>query len=229
MASPVFYEDKVVAYVANIAHHNDVGGRVPGSNAADSDSIYAEGIRIPPVKIFQKGELVEDILNLILLNCRVNHIRRGDLNAQFACNGKGVQRVEDVCTRYGTATVTACMEELLDYSERKIRMALAEIPNGVHTFSDYLDSDGVGSGPIKLSVTVEIQDQDITLDFTDNPDQVKGAINLPLSALRAAVYYGVRSIVDPTLPANGGYYRAIQIKTRPAVSWLHRAGGLRWP
>lgn len=76
MASPVFYEDKVVAYVANIAHHNDVGGRVPGSNAADSDSIYAEGIRIPPVKIFQKGELVEDILNLILLNCRVNHIRR---------------------------------------------------------------------------------------------------------------------------------------------------------
>lgn len=215
VASPVFYEDKVVAYVANIAHHNDVGGRVPGSNAADSDSIYAEGIRIPPVKIFQKGELVEDILNLILLNCRVNHIRRGDLNAQFACNRKGVQRVEDVCTRYGTATVTACMEELLDYSERKIRMALAEIPNGVHTFSDYLDSDGVGSGPIKLSVTVEIQDQDITLDFTDNPDQVKGAINLPLSALRAAVYYGVRSIVDPTLPANGGYYRAIQIKTRP--------------
>lgn len=152
------------------------------------------------MKIFQKGELVEDILNLILLNCRVNHIRRGDLNAQFACNRKGVQRVEDVCTRYGTATVTACMEELLDYSERKIRMALAEIPNGVHTFSDYLDSDGVGSGPIKLSVTVEIQDQDITLDFTDNPDQVKGAINLPLSALRAAVYYGVRSIVDPTLP-----------------------------
>ena len=90
VASPVFYEDKVVAYVANIAHHNDVGGRVPGSNAADSDSIYAEGIRIPPVKIFQKGELVEDILNLILLNCRVNHIRRGDLNAQFACNRKGV-------------------------------------------------------------------------------------------------------------------------------------------
>ena len=122
-----------------------------------------------PGEDFPEGELVEDILNLILLNCRVNHIRRGDLNAQFACNRKGVQRVEDVCTRYGTATVTACMEELLDYSERKIRMALAEIPNGVHTFSDYLDSDGVGSGPIKLSVTVEIQDQDITLDFTDNP------------------------------------------------------------
>ena len=99
MASPVFYEDKVVAYVANIAHHNDVGGQVPGSNAADSDSIYAEGHPDSPVKIFQKGELVEDILNLILLNCRVNHIRRGDLNAQFACNRKGVQRVEDVCTR----------------------------------------------------------------------------------------------------------------------------------
>ena len=98
-------------------------------------------------------------------------------------------------------------------------MALAEIPNGSHTFSDYLDSDGVGSGPIKLSVTVEVKDQDITLDFTDNPDQVKGAINLPLSALRAAVYYSVRSIVDPALPANGGYYRAIEIRPGQDVSW----------
>ena len=168
-----------MAYVANIAHHNDVGGRVPGSNAADSDSIYAEGIRIPPVKIFQKGELVEDILNLILLNCRVNHIRRGRLE-------------RPVCLQpQGRAAGGGCVHPLrhrychrlhggaAGLPERKIRMALAEIPNGVHTFSDYLDSDGVGSGPIKLSVTVEIQDQDITLDFTDNPDQVKGAINLP--------------------------------------------------
>lgn len=214
VASPVFFEEKVVAYVANIAHHNDVGGRVSGSNAADSDSIYAEGIRIPPVKIFSKGELNEDILNLILLNCRVNHIRRGDLGAQFACNRKGIQRVEDVYRRYGSKTVKACMSELLDYSERKIRMALEQIPNGLHTFSDYLDSDGVGSGPIKLTVTVEIKERDILVDFTNNPDQVNGAINLPPSALKAAVYYSVRSIVDPSLPANGGYYRAIQIKSR---------------
>ncbi|WHH58104.1 hydantoinase B/oxoprolinase family protein [Petroclostridium sp. X23] len=215
VASPVFWNGKVVAYVANIAHHNDVGGRVPGSNAADSDSIYAEGIRIPPVKIFNEGVLNEDILNLILLNCRVNHIRRGDLSAQFACNNKGVQRVEDIFRRYGTEIINECMDELLSYAERKIRMSIKEIPNGMHEFSDYLDSDGVGSGPIKLNVELEILDEDILLDFTNNPDQVKGAINLPETALRAAVYYGVRSIIDPSLPTNGGYYRAIQIKTRP--------------
>ena len=215
VASPVFYDGEIVAFVANIAHHNDVGGRVPGSNAADSDSIYAEGIRIPTVKIFREGELDKDILNLILLNCRVRHIRLGDLNAQFACNKKGVQRMEDVCAKYGKETVALCMEELLDYSERKIRMALSAIPNGSHEFEDYLDSDGLGSGPIKLKVKVAIKDEDIELDFTDNPDQVKGAINLPLSALRASVYYAIRSIVDPSLPSNGGYYRAIHIKSRP--------------
>lgn len=215
VASPVFYQGEIVAFVANIAHHNDVGGRVPGSNAADSDSIYAEGIRIPTVKIFREGELDKDILNLILLNCRVRHIRLGDLNAQFACNKKGVQRVEDVCARYGKDTVSLSMEELLDYSERKIRMALAAIPNGSHEFEDYLDSDGVGSDPIKLNVKIIIKDKDIELDFTDNPDQVKGAINLPLSALHASVYYAIRSIVDPSLPSNGGYYRAIHIKSRP--------------
>ena len=214
VASPVFYGGELVAFVANIAHHNDVGGRVPGSNAADSDSIYAEGIRIPVVKIFDAGRLNEDILDLILLNCRVNHIRRGDLSAQFACNKKGVQRMEEVCARYGNDVIQDCMRELLDYSERKIRSALEGVPDGTYEFTDFLDSDGVGHGPIPLHVGIEVKGSDIYLDFTRNPDQVKGAINLPKTALYASVYYGVKSIVDPTLPSNGGYYRAIHIKTR---------------
>jgi len=215
VASPVFWDGMIIAWVASIAHHNDVGGRVPGSNAADSDSIYAEGIRIPPVKIFHEGVIDKDILNLILLNCRVNHIRRGDLNAQFACNRKGSQRVEDVCRRYGFDTVTSAMEELLQYTERKFRLAVQKIPNGKARFTDYMDSDGVGGGTIELSVEIEIREDSVVLDFSNNPDQVKGAINLPLSALQAVVYYGLRSIIDPTLPPNGGYYRAIEIKSRP--------------
>lgn len=214
VASPIFYDKKIIGYVANIAHHSDVGGRTPGSNAADSDSIYAEGIRIPLVKIFSKGKLNSDILNLILLNCRVNHIRRGDLNAQFASITKGIQRMKTVCVRYGCELITACMKELLDYSERKIRFAIRNMKNGVCEFSDYLDSDGAGSDVIKLNVKVEVKDEDIFVDFTDNPDQVKGAVNLPLTALHASVYYSIRSIVDHTLPANGGYFRAINIKTR---------------
>lgn len=215
VASPVFYDNKIIAYVANIAHHNDVGGRSPGSNAADSDSIYAEGIRIPLVKVFSEGRLNEDIVNIILLNCRVDHIRRGDLNSQFASNKKGIQRMESVCKRYGSKLVTACMSELLNYSERKFRFALSNIKNGSCEFSDYLDSDGVGSEPLKLNVKIEVQDEDILVDFSNNPNQVKGAVNLPVTALYASVYYSIRSIVDSTLPANGGYYRAIHIKTRP--------------
>ncbi len=121
IAAPVFYEGKIVAYAMNIAHHNDVGGRVPGSNAADSKTIYEEGIRIPPVKIFNKGILNEEILRVILLNCRVNDIRRGDLNAQFACCRKGVERIVETFDHYGSELTLAAMEGLLDYSERRIR------------------------------------------------------------------------------------------------------------
>lgn len=214
VASPVFWEGKLIAFVCNIAHHNDVGGRVPGSNAADSKSIYEEGIRIPPVKIFRDGVLDEDILRLILLNCRISEIRRGDLNAQFACNNKGIQRVQESCAHYGADLMLACMDELLNYSERKMRLAIRQLPNGKAEFSDYLDSDGVGSGPIKLNVAVEILDDEIFLDFTKNPDQVAGAINLIDSGLRACIYYCLKCIVDPTLPSNGGYYRTIRYAVR---------------
>lgn len=217
IAAPVFYEGKVVAYAMNIAHHSDVGGRVPGSNAADSKSIYEEGVRIPPVKIFNRGVLNEDIQRLILLNCRVNEIRRGDMNAQFACCRKGVERITETFARYGSEVTLAAMEGLLDYSERRIRNALRKIPNGSYTFTDYLDSDGCGSGLVPVTVTVEILDNEILLDFTDNVPQVAGALNLTDTALRACIYYSVRCVIDPMLPPNGGYYRAIQYRTKPGT------------
>ena len=217
IAQPVFYEGKIVAFAMNIAHHSDVGGRVPGSNAADSKTIYEEGIRIPPVKIFEKGVLNEEILRLILLNCRVNEIRRGDLSAQFACCKKGTERILETFERYGSEITLAAMDGLLDYSERKIRNAIRKIPNGSCSFTDYLDSDGRGSGPVPMNVTVNILDDEVELDFTDNVPQVAGALNLTDSALRACIYYSIRSAIDPTLPPNGGYYRAIKYKTKPGT------------
>jgi len=217
IASPVFYEGEIVSYVINIAHHNDVGGRVPGSNAADSESIYEEGIRIPPVKIFKNGILDDDILRLILLNCRINDIRRGDLHAQFACNKKGVQRVQEACQKYGRDTIKACMRELLNYSERKMRHAISMIPNGTFEFTDYLDSDGLGGPPVPIHVKIEIKDDEIFLDFTNNPPQVKGALNLTETALVACIYYSLKCILDPTLPSNGGYFRAIKYKVKPGT------------
>jgi N-methylhydantoinase B len=217
IAAPVFFENEIVAYVINIAHHNDVGGRVPGSNAADSQTIYEEGIRIPPVKIFKKGVLDDEILRLILLNCRVNDIRRGDLHAQFACNHKGIQRVKEACIKFGKTTIVECMQELLNYSERKMRMAITQIPNGIASFTDYLDSDGRGSAPVPINVTLEIMDDEILVDFTDNVPQVKGALNLTETALRACIYYSLKSIIDPSLPSNAGYYRPIKYKVTPGT------------
>lgn len=217
VASPVFWGGKLIAFVSNIAHHNDVGGRVPGSNAADSKSIYEEGIRIPPVKIFNEGVLNDDILRLILLNCRINDIRRGDLNAQFACNRKGVQRVQESCKHFGADLMLECMEELLNYSERKMRMAIKAFPKGVVEFTDYLDSDGLGSDPVPLHVKIEVLEDEIVLDFTNNPPQVLGAINLIDSGLRACIYYCMKCIVDPSLPSNGGYYRVLRYVTKPGT------------
>ena len=210
VASPVFWEGKLIAFVCNIAHHNDVGGRVPGSNAGDSRSIYEEGIRIPPVKIFSEGALNEDILRLILLNCRIADIRCGDLNAQFACNNKGIQRVRESCAHYGADLMLECMREMLAYSERRMRLAIRGLPKGKAAFTDFLDSDGVGGPPIPLHVELEIREDEIFLDFSRNPPQVAGAINLIDPGLRACLYYCLKSIVDPGLPANGGYYRAIR-------------------
>jgi N-methylhydantoinase B len=172
--------------------------------------IYEEGIRIPPVKIFNKGVLNDDILRLILLNCRINDIRRGDLNAQFACNKKGILRVQESCKHYGVDLMLACMDELLNYSERKMRMAIRNFPKGSVEFTDYLDSDGLGSGPVPLHVKIDILEDEIYLDFTKNPTQVAGAINLTDSGLRACIYYALKCIVDPSLPSNGGYYRPIR-------------------
>lgn len=217
IAAPVFWEGEIIAFCINIAHHNDVGGRVPGSNAADSSTIYEEGIRIPPVRIFRDGVLDDDILRLVLLNCRVNDIRRGDLHAQFACNRKGIQRIHECCEKYGKETIKACMEEMLNYSERKMRKAISELPDGVATFEDYLDSDGKGSAPIPMRVTVEIKGEDIYVDFTDNVPQVKGALNMTFTATLACVYYSMKSIVDPSLPANAGYYRPIHCILKPGT------------
>lgn len=217
MAAPVFYEGELVAYVMNIAHHNDVGGRVPGSNAADSQTIYEEGIRIPPVKIFKEGKLDHDILRLILLNCRINDVRRGDLHAQFACNHKGIQRMKNVCKKFGKSKVVECMKELLNYSERKMRLAISQIPNGTSSFTDYLDSDGRGSDPVPINVKIDVANDEINLDFTNNVPQVNGALNLTESALQACIYYSLKAIIDPSLPSNAGYYRAINYKSIPGT------------
>lgn len=212
LAAPIFNNGEIVGFVANIAHHSDVGGRVPGSMSGDSTSIFQEGLRIPPVRIMDSGKLVQEILDIILLNCRTSFERTGDLMAQIAANTIGAERTVAMINKYGRETVLQCMEELMNYGERKMRAGIRLIENGEYEFEDFLDDDGIDIGkPVRIKVKLSVQDEDIHLDFTGTDPQVKGAVNVVENALKATVYYALKAIIDPTLPPNGGFYRPISI------------------
>ncbi|MFZ7101557.1 MAG: hydantoinase B/oxoprolinase family protein [Peptococcaceae bacterium] len=212
LAAPVFYQGEIIAFVANIAHHSDIGGRVPGSMSGDSTSIFQEGIRLPVVKVMDAGVICQEILDIILLNCRTPVERTGDLLAQMAANKIGLQRVNEVFHKYGKDVVLAGMEELMNYAERKMLAGISSIPEGTYEFADYLDDDGIEIGrTLKINVRVIVEKSRIILDFTGSTSQVKGAINVVKTALQATVYYALKAIIDPTLPANAGYYRPVKI------------------
>ncbi|MBI2202970.1 MAG: hydantoinase B/oxoprolinase family protein [Candidatus Rokubacteria bacterium] len=204
VASPVFHDGVPVGFVANIAHHADGSGR-------ETRSIWDEGLRIPPIRIVEAGRLREDVMELLLLNFRLPRERRGDFRAQFAANRIGAERLTELLRRYGRDTCLAAMQELLAYGERKIRAALAAVPDGVYAFEDFMDDDGAGGPPVPIRVRIEVKGGEIALDFGGTGDQVPGDINVVYLALVATVYYALKALLDPTIPANGGFYRAIRV------------------
>ncbi|HID57030.1 TPA: hydantoinase B/oxoprolinase family protein, partial [Candidatus Poribacteria bacterium] len=149
LITPVFIEDKPLFFLANRAHHSDVGGISPGSMSLAREVIQ-EGIRIPPVKLLKEGVLDEEILSLILANVRTPEEREGDLRAQIAANEIGRRRMLELVKRYGLEEVLRYSSALLDYAERMMRSVIRGIPDGIYTFTDYLDDDGVAEGPIEL-------------------------------------------------------------------------------
>src|SRR5687768_1251136 len=204
VAAPVFHRGRPVGFVANIAHHADGGG-------GKTQSVWDEGLRIPPIRIVEAGVLRDDVMELILLNFRLPRERRGDFRAQLAANRIGADRVRELCDRYGYETCVAAMDELLAYGERKFRRALADIPDGVYEFEDWMDDDGAGGNAVPIRVRVTVERQSITLDFAGTGTQVAGDINVVYLGLVATVYYALKALLDPTIPANGGFYRAIRV------------------
>jgi len=204
LASPVFVEGELFGFVANIAHHADrTGERIR--------TIYDEGLRITPIRLVEGGRVREDVMELLLANFAVPEQRRGDFRAQIAANRLGERRLVELCRRYGRTTVKAACDESLAYGERKIRAAIARLPRGVYRFTDYLDSDGVREGRIPVAVAIRVAGDRIHLDFTGSGPQSPGDINVVWLALLSTVYYALKAILDPTIPANGGFYRAIEV------------------
>src|SRR6185437_218407 len=205
LAMPVFIEGRLLCFVCNIAHHADIGGMTPGSMAGGTE-IYQEGLRIPPVRLFRAGALVQDIMDLLLLNVRVPRERRGDYFAQIASCRLGARRMAELAASHGAATLAAGFDELIRRTEARMRAAIARIPPGSYSFADVMDDDGAGATdiPIKLRIDVGGDDGRIRFDFAGTGKQVRGNINTTINATRAAVLYTLKCLLDPDIPNNHG-------------------------
>jgi N-methylhydantoinase B len=202
MAEPIFVDGAIAAWTVNLAHHADFADR-------GHAHIYQEGLRIPPIRLYRSGQLQQDVLDLVLLNCQVPRERLSDLRAQMAANRLGVQRFGALCAKYGTDTVLAAGEALLDYAERKMRAGIAALPDGVYRFADVFDSDET-SGELPIGVDITVCGDSMKLHFT-SPPQVRAGINMTYTALLATVYYAVKSVVDPTVLPNAGLARPLTV------------------
>jgi N-methylhydantoinase B/oxoprolinase/acetone carboxylase alpha subunit len=202
--------NKPAFYVANRAHHADVGGMSPGSMPMARE-IYQEGIRIPPVLLAKAGEVDRNVMSLILANVRTPEEREGDLLAQMMANRRGEERLREIVSRYGLARVQRSAAALLDYSERVTRAMLSEIPDGDYSFEDFLDSDGITDGPVRIAVMVRIREDEAEIDFSGSSPQTAGPVNANYAIAVSAAMYSFRCLIDSSVPYNAGLLRPIRV------------------
>jgi N-methylhydantoinase B len=201
---------QLFGFVANRAHHADVGGMTPGS-MPPSTEIFQEGVIIPPLKLVEGDQLNESMMQLLLANVRTPEERAGDLRAQLAANRKGLERMHEVAQRYGQGEVSYYMKQLLAYAERMTRALLTDLPDGRYSFKDYLDGDGIKPEPIEIAVTVTIQGDEAVVDFSQSAAQVRGSVNAVYAVTLSATLYVFRALTGLDIPANSGCLAPIQV------------------
>ncbi|MDF2991629.1 MAG: hypothetical protein K0S37_2143 [Microbacterium sp.] len=204
LATPIFIEGELTAWAAALAHHADFGDR-------GHAHIFQEAIRIPPVHLVREGVRQEELLQLILLNCQVPEERIADLRAQEAALRVAVVRYEELCARHGSDVVRAIGSELLDYTERRTRAAIAEFPDGEYTFEDRFDCPELDDELI-LKVRIVVRGDEMLFDFAGNPPQVRASVNVVWTGLYAAVYYTIKTLIDSDIAPNAGLYRPVTIE-----------------
>ncbi len=213
MVMPVYGEGRRPAfYVSSRAHHADVGGAYPGSMGLCRE-IYQEGVRIPPIKIARRGRLEDDVLRLILSNVRTPAEREGDLTAQIAACQIGARRLEELVAKYGAAEVRAYMAHLLAYSERMMRAFLRRLPRGVFRAEDFLDDDGIASGPVRIRVAIRTDPRRgaAQVDFAGSAPQVEGSVNAVYAITYSAVFYVFRCLLAEDVPATAGLMAPVTV------------------
>lgn len=216
-AMPVFIDQQLIAFVCNIAHHADVGGMAPGSMAGGMSEIYQEGLRIPVIKLFRAGEIQTEIMDLLLLNVRAEHERRGDHNAQIAACRLGERRLQEVVQTHGLSRVLGAFDEIITRTEQRMRAAIAEIPDGTYAFEDVMDGDGLGTLDIPIKLALTVAGNRLHCDFAGTSKQVAGNINTTFNAIQASVCYALIAVIDSDIPSNQGVLDAVDITAEPGT------------
>ena len=211
VVEPVFHEGRLVAWTTTLAHHADVGGIVPGSNALGAEEIYQEGLRLPFLKLYDAGALNAAIWEIIGLNVRVPEMVQGDLRAQMAASHAGRRAFLELVERHGIEEVLASAEALHDYAERLGRAEIRDLPNGTYRFTDHIDGLGEDPEPIVIALAVTIEDETIAVDFTGSSPQVAGGVNTPLPFTKASVYTALRSVMRSEIPNCHGFERVVRV------------------
>lgn len=208
---PVFCKDELVGFVCNRAHQVDIGGGTMGTMNPDSTEIFHDGLRIPVVKLYDRGELRWDIFDLIRINTRIPENMKGDMSAMIGSLLIGAKRIEKIFDEFGIDETNRYCEALLDYAEKMMRKEIEKLPDGVYEGTEYSNNDVFSENPVKIHVKFIVDGSNITADFSGSDKQIKGYKNCPLVSTYAALYVAMSSIVDPSIPHNEGTYRPIRL------------------
>ena len=207
---PVYWQGELVGYAANKAHHTDVGGSVPGSMSADAPELFAEGLIVPPMLLMEGDAPLRQIVELFAANSRTPHARRGDLRAQIAGNLTGERRLLELLERYSLATFRACIDRILDESERRLRISLKALGEGTWDARDFME-DPSGEPSIAIALSVRLFNGEAHFDYSGTSEQLAYPINAVYGVTLSGVYYAVRAVTDPTIPMNDGCFRPVRV------------------
>jgi len=214
--APIISGATLIGFAGSIAHKADVGGVMPGSTSANATEIFQEGLLLPPVKIFSRGEFNDDLERLILANSRQPDLVRGDMHAQMAATRMGAERILESCARFGAAAIMDAFAALLHGAAEELRAAIKVLPDGEAAAEGFMDNDGVElERPVRFAVTVRVKNGEITFDFSNSDRQAKGPINLRPSMVEACVFYALIGALDPKLHFNDGMREVVRFKYAP--------------
>jgi N-methylhydantoinase B len=206
LVSPHFVDGRLFCIFANTGHWMDIGGGVPGGWAPKATEIHQEGMLIPPLKLYESGQLNEQLVRMFTGNVRLPNEIAGDLKAMTNVFAVGRRGIDSLVSRYGTETLAACFEEMIRRSEQQMRSYIADIPNGVYEAEDWFDNDGVTDAPMRIALKLTVEDETLHFDFTGTASQARGPINLALTTTLSSCFVALKHIF-PEVPVNGGAFR----------------------